>query len=226
MKLLKKGSKGPEVTDLQEMLVKVKAKPTLTPDGAFGSRTLEAVRDFQERKNLTVDGLVGDETMKALKKASGGPSGGSGAGDPALQKDFAAAYDELRKGLKANGHLMFLTLESLKLDPASCERIGTPHFTDMIPRLKTMLQRGAAVAKKNSGLSARLEDDRKLFEKELVSDPDKARKRFLVVKNQAKQVDELASEFRTVTAGSAELHEEIAKELRKRRTAEPATGAA
>jgi hypothetical protein len=61
--LLKKGSKGKEVKDLQEFLA-------LTADGIFGSKTEEAVKKWQWENGLTMDGIVGPETYEAMGLAS------------------------------------------------------------------------------------------------------------------------------------------------------------
>ena len=57
--LLKKGSRGPDVKDLQEAL-------GLVADGIFGSGTEAAVKEFQKENDLTVDGLVGRGTWEML----------------------------------------------------------------------------------------------------------------------------------------------------------------
>lgn len=58
------GSQGPEVKNLQRKLIsygyKVKA------DGHFNWATASAVKKFQQRKHLDVDGIVGPSTYKAL----------------------------------------------------------------------------------------------------------------------------------------------------------------
>jgi peptidoglycan hydrolase-like protein with peptidoglycan-binding domain len=48
--LLKKGSRGPDVRELQEAL-------GLAADGIFGSGTEAAVKEFQKENDLSVDGL-------------------------------------------------------------------------------------------------------------------------------------------------------------------------
>lgn len=58
--ILKKGSKGDEVKELQRLL-------HLQEDGIFGPLTEKAVKDFQKLNNLTVDGIVGDKTWTKLK---------------------------------------------------------------------------------------------------------------------------------------------------------------
>lgn len=67
--ILKKGSSGPEVLELQEMLDGI-GYACGTPDGVFGNLTAYAVKSFQRDNNLTVDGVVGPATWAALEKAT------------------------------------------------------------------------------------------------------------------------------------------------------------
>lgn len=68
--VLKKGSKNASVKDLQLLLngkgFKGKNAKLLTVDGDFGTNTDYAVRNFQSNKGLTVDGIVGPKTWRAL----------------------------------------------------------------------------------------------------------------------------------------------------------------
>jgi len=59
MKVLKLGSKGDEVEDLQAYL-KIKV------DGDFGPKTEEAVKKFQRENGLTPDGVVGSKTWNKM----------------------------------------------------------------------------------------------------------------------------------------------------------------
>lgn len=59
MKVLKLGSKGKEVEDLQRYL-KIKI------DGDFGPKTETAVKKFQKDNKLTPDGVVGPKTWNAM----------------------------------------------------------------------------------------------------------------------------------------------------------------
>lgn len=67
--ILKKGSSGPEVLELQEMLDGI-GYACGTQDGVFGNLTAYAVKSFQRDNNLTVDGVVGPATWAALEKAT------------------------------------------------------------------------------------------------------------------------------------------------------------
>lgn len=63
-RVLRQGDTGEDVKTLQ---LKLNAKGfSLLVDGKFGALTAQAVRDFQLRANITVDGVVGPETWKAL----------------------------------------------------------------------------------------------------------------------------------------------------------------
>ena len=64
------GSKGSDVTELQKLLNQ--NGYSLDVDGDFGSKTQAAVKDYQQKNNLSVDGIVGTNTWGALTKASTG----------------------------------------------------------------------------------------------------------------------------------------------------------
>lgn len=63
--LLRAGSRGQAVTDLQNKL-KVAGLYTMKVDGIFGSGTERAVRQFQQKNGLQVDGIAGPQTWAAL----------------------------------------------------------------------------------------------------------------------------------------------------------------
>lgn len=56
---IKKGASGDTVKWIQEAL-------GIDPDGKFGPKTRQAVKDFQAANGLQVDGIVGNETMEHL----------------------------------------------------------------------------------------------------------------------------------------------------------------
>jgi hypothetical protein len=71
-KTLSYGSSGPDVVLLQNTLNSKMpfAVPPLIPDGAFGPRTLQRVKEFQAANGLVVDGVVGPKTWAALQQGS------------------------------------------------------------------------------------------------------------------------------------------------------------
>ena len=89
----KKGSNGAVVTQIQTKL-KSWGYYTGTVDGIYGSVTERAVRAFQQKNGLTVDGKAGDQTLAAmgLSAVSGGNSGNSGGsgGASSSQVDLLA----------------------------------------------------------------------------------------------------------------------------------------
>lgn len=63
--LSKYGSRGSEVTQIQTKL-KRWGYYSGSIDGIYGSETLAAVKYFQRKNGLTVDGIAGDKTLKAM----------------------------------------------------------------------------------------------------------------------------------------------------------------
>lgn len=67
-RLLKKGDKGKDVSQVQRMLKKI-GFYKYKIDGFFGEKTELAVINFQKKKGLIADGIVGPETYEFLYKA-------------------------------------------------------------------------------------------------------------------------------------------------------------
>ena len=77
------GSKGSDVTELQKLLNQ--NGYNLDVDGQFGQKTQAAVKDYQTKNNLTVDGIVGSNTWGALTggtNTTGGSTTQAGAAAP------------------------------------------------------------------------------------------------------------------------------------------------
>ena len=55
---------------MQKCLNKL-TKANLTVDGIFGDKTLKAVKDFQKKYKLAVDGIVGTKTRAKIKSLMG-----------------------------------------------------------------------------------------------------------------------------------------------------------
>lgn len=65
--VLKKGSIGGQVQTIQALLNGFIGSD-LDIDGIFGSKTEQAVKDYQDARNLTVDGIVGVQTWTRILK--------------------------------------------------------------------------------------------------------------------------------------------------------------
>ena len=61
--LLKEGSRGQEVAELQQAL-------GIGADGVFGAGTRAAVEAYQQNNGLLVDGIVGPQTLAAIREAN------------------------------------------------------------------------------------------------------------------------------------------------------------
>jgi putative chitinase len=71
MAVLRQGSSGPDVQDLQQKLKDLGFDPNGV-DGNFGPGTKVAVIAFQQSKGLSADGVAGPTTLAALQAAAGG----------------------------------------------------------------------------------------------------------------------------------------------------------
>lgn len=72
MELLKKGSRGEDVREVQEMLIASGYMEDGKADGIFGPKTEKAVLAFQQDKALDATGIVGEGTYNALKEGGAG----------------------------------------------------------------------------------------------------------------------------------------------------------
>ena len=76
--LSKYGSRGNEVTQIQTKL-KRWGYYNGAIDGIYGNKTVEAVKYFQRKNGLKVDGIAGSATLKAMGITSSTSSSGGGA---------------------------------------------------------------------------------------------------------------------------------------------------
>ena len=78
---IRKGAKGPLVTQLQGLLIRSGYPlPRYGADGSFGGETVQAVTGFQKDHGLTVDGICGPKTWAALLAGAPGPEQGPADG--------------------------------------------------------------------------------------------------------------------------------------------------
>ena len=73
------GSRGDEVTQIQQKL-KEWGYYTGEVDGIYGRATEQAVKDFQRKNNLTVDGIAGTQTLLAMGISQNSSSGSDSTG--------------------------------------------------------------------------------------------------------------------------------------------------
>ena len=66
---LRSGTSGDAVSDLQRRLARAGHEPLGDAPGSFGPATEAAVRAFQERRGLRVDGICGEQTWASLVEA-------------------------------------------------------------------------------------------------------------------------------------------------------------
>lgn len=95
---LRLGSRSAAVTEVQRAL-------GVQPTGYYGTTTTNAVRNFQARNNLRVDGIVGPQTRSALFRTSTPPSPTGGPMILSLGASGAAVTDVQRVlGVEPTGY--------------------------------------------------------------------------------------------------------------------------
>lgn len=114
--ILRLGSRGPEVVNVQKKL-KALGYYTYKIDGIYGPITANAVKKFQKQKKLVVDGIVGPKTLKAFGQVK--------TGDQARQPSSTTA-----------------SLKLANRSSTSTLKIGSqgPAVTDLQKRLKAIGQ--------------------------------------------------------------------------------------
>tara|TARA_R110002012_G_scaffold229654_1_gene402306 strand:- start:759 stop:1604 length:846 start_codon:yes stop_codon:yes gene_type:complete len=90
--LLKRGSRGSEVVELQNLLNQKGFGPIGT-DGIFGGGTETAVKRAQAALGVSADGIVGPATLAALA----GPGAASSAKSSIEMKDIVALFPQVEK---------------------------------------------------------------------------------------------------------------------------------
>jgi len=81
--VLRQGSKGAAVTDLQNLLNMI-SPGSVTVDGDYGNETIEAVKAYQTAKKIKVDGIVGRETLSSMFGQRASMTGAAPAGSAYL----------------------------------------------------------------------------------------------------------------------------------------------
>ena len=93
--LSKYGSRGSEVTTIQQKL-KAWGYYTGNIDGIYGSLTVSAVKKFQQKNGLTVDGIAGTQTLAAMGITSSSSSSSSTNNSSNVELLAKVIYGEAR----------------------------------------------------------------------------------------------------------------------------------
>lgn len=93
--LSKYGSIGTEVRTIQEKL-KRWGYYSGSVDGIYGSQTVSAVKSFQKKNGLTVDGIAGTQTLKAMGITSSSSSSSSSNNSSNVNLLARVVYGEAR----------------------------------------------------------------------------------------------------------------------------------
>lgn len=83
--IYKVGSRGDDVKKLQQQL-------GITTDGIYGKQTEAAVRDYQKKNNLAVDGIAGNQTLGSLNNSGPLVRTAQSSPSPAEQKIASETY--------------------------------------------------------------------------------------------------------------------------------------
>jgi peptidoglycan hydrolase-like protein with peptidoglycan-binding domain len=100
--MLQKGSKGPQVLELQKALAAAGFNPHGL-DGSFGPKTEAALRAFQRAAGITVDGRAGPQTWRALRARVPSAPAPSPAGPTLRKGDMGPDVQKLQTLLEQHG---------------------------------------------------------------------------------------------------------------------------
>jgi putative chitinase len=117
MPILRQGSSGSDVTDLQQKLKDLGFDPNGV-DGNFGPGTRDAVIAFQQSKGLQADGIAGPATLAALQPDGSGANAGAATtgaaeGDANAPPDNGGGTGEAAPSAAAAGAAAALNLAGL-----------------------------------------------------------------------------------------------------------------
>ena len=97
----KVGSTGSGVRELQNLLNN--AGYNLSVDGIYGNLTQNAVRDYQKKNGLMVDGIAGSQTLGALRGAGSAGGSNSGGGNTSSSSSSSSSQIGATAGTGAAG---------------------------------------------------------------------------------------------------------------------------
>ena len=124
------GSKGSDVTELQKLLNQ--NGYSLDADGIYGTKTQAAVKDYQQKNNLSVDGIVGSQTWGALTKASSDSTGSTASTAPVETK--APTFEHQPSDTVAQAEA--LLQQQLAQKPGSYQSTWSSQLNDIIKQIQ------------------------------------------------------------------------------------------
>lgn len=133
--LSKFGSSGNEVKQIQQKL-KEWGYYKGNVDGVYGSKTQQAVKNFQKANGLKVDGIAGEKTLAAIGISSSGGSG-SGSGQTSSSSSDLNLLSRLVYG-EARGEQY---IGQVAVAAVVLNRVNSPNFPNTVAGV--IYQRGA-----------------------------------------------------------------------------------
>ena len=98
MALLRKGSRGADVKELQQNLNSL-GYNVGTADGIFGLKTEAGVKAFQKANGLAVDGIAGPKTLSKIEELLKTKSSISSTDYKKLYEEMKKKYNDAKKKL-------------------------------------------------------------------------------------------------------------------------------
>lgn len=138
---LQHGSRGDEVKKMQQKLIAAGYDlGTSGADGIFGDKTAAAVRSYQEKNNLTADGVAGDQTLTMLYGAAAPEPDPSKTPSP-IQGVTKDIYDRINEQYTPSENVQkaWDAIEALKKSMES----GTKYSEDLDAIIKKIMDRPA-----------------------------------------------------------------------------------
>lgn len=126
--ILKKGSQGTEVKQLQQFL-------QIAADGVFGSGTEQAVKNWQAKNGLSADGIAGPQTLAKMNIPG---LNGSAAQSSGTTTKGASGFDETYKDKTIQGS----TFPGKPYSSTMQIKLNTEMVNEYIPALKKALPDG------------------------------------------------------------------------------------
>lgn len=181
MAVLKKGSKGKDVTKLQQRLNRLGAKPPIKEDGDFGKNTQKAVQDFQKKAKLKPDGVAGPYTFAALDYGGALPkmtvkSFAGEAGEYSDNQQFNAKFVNIMANLERVSGQLHGFLTEFVGEGRSMVKGNAPYWAQLIKiatEIDSRQRKFDAVLLKNPKAAAKMVQECEMLERKFANNLSK-----------------------------------------------------